>query len=215
MTDTKTTPGSLIIVSAPSGAGKTSLVNAIVDMNDNITQSISHTTRSQRPGEQHGIHYFFTDPDTFQSMVKQQRFLEHAEVFGHFYGTDIEQIQEKIMLGQHVILEIDWQGARQVRAQLPSSLSIFILPPSKESLRKRLLNRQQDRPEVIEKRLEKAVNEMSHFNEFDYLIINDNFDKAKDEFQAIITNLSLKQSLQKEKYAELIKQLLYSDTSSG
>ncbi|MFZ5757108.1 MAG: guanylate kinase [Pseudomonadota bacterium] len=178
--------GSLYVISAPSGAGKTSLVKALLAATDNIGVSISHTTRAQRPGETDGVNYHFTDRGTFLAMAGRGEFLEHADVFGNLYGTSSVWVRETLDRGQDVILEIDWQGAQQIRRLLPETVSIFILPPSREILRERLVGRQTDSPEVIEKRLACASEDMSHFSEFDYVIINDVFDQALAELRAVV-----------------------------
>ncbi len=183
--------GKLYIIAAPSGAGKTSLVKAMVESTPHVKVSISHTTRPIRPGEQDGVNYHFTTPETFKSMLGQGLFLEHAEVFGNYYGTSESWVREQLEKGEDVILEIDWQGAQQIRRLMPDAVSIFILPPSREALHERLVGRGQDPEEVIERRMAQAVNEMSHYNEFEYIVINDEFDLALRDLQTIIRSRRL------------------------
>ena len=179
--------GTLFIISAPSGAGKTSLVAGILAQINNIQASISHTTRDCRPGEKNGINYHFVDRQQFVTMIDNNAFLEHAEVFGNFYGTSQEWVKATLDTGIDVILEIDWQGAEQVRSKFADSQSIFILPPSKQALRERLNDRGQDHAEVIEKRIAAATEEMSHYVEADYLVINDDFALALQQLKSIIS----------------------------
>jgi guanylate kinase len=176
----------LFVVSAPSGAGKTSLVKALCERLPDMKVSTSHTTRARRPNEQEGREYFFVTNPEFDRMVAEDAFLEHARVFDNQYGTSKGQLREKLADGHDVILEIDWQGARQVRQALPGCRTIFILPPSLEALRQRLNNRRTDSPEVIERRLADAVSDMSHYSEFDYAVVNDDFDRAVGELESII-----------------------------
>ncbi|MCW8917285.1 MAG: guanylate kinase [Gammaproteobacteria bacterium] len=178
--------GTLYIISAPSGAGKTSLVKALLQQTTALTVSVSHTTRAPRPGEVNGQDYHFTDPDTFRGMIADNAFLEHAQVFDNFYGTARASVLELLAQGLDVILEIDWQGAQQVRQKMPEAVSIFILPPSREELEKRLCGRGTDSDEVIARRMRDAISEMSHYREFDYLVFNDDFDTALGELRAII-----------------------------
>jgi guanylate kinase len=176
----------IIIISAPSGAGKTSLVHVMVERFDNLVASISHTTRKKRDGEIDGTDYFFVQLDEFKKIEAAGKFLEHAEVFGNYYGTGIEQIEARRAEGKDVILEIDWQGARDIRARMKSVLSIFILPPSIDTLRQRLIGRGRDDKQVIDKRMSAAAAEMSHFDEYDFLVVNDDFDQACTELAGII-----------------------------
>lgn len=188
--------GTLIIVSAPSGAGKTSLLKALVDADPAVGVSVSHTTRPMRPGEQDGVDYHFVDETTFLQMSGEGGFLEHAQVFGNYYGTAEATVRDRLAQGQDVVLEIDWQGARQVRERIAGTLSIFILPPNPQALHDRLSARGQDSEEVIARRMGDAKNEMSHYAEFDYLIVNDDFDQALGELQAVLTASRLTQAAQ-------------------
>jgi guanylate kinase len=178
--------GILFIISAPSGAGKTSLVAELLNNMSNIKASISHTTRDRRPGEVDAVNYHFVSRPQFVDMIEQSAFLEHAEVFGNFYGTSQQWVADTLASGEDVILEIDWQGAAQVRKLFPASTSIFILPPSKQALRERLHKRAQDNAEVIEKRVAAATEEMSHYVEADFLVVNDDFDTALQEMISIV-----------------------------
>ena len=178
--------GTLFIISAPSGAGKTSLVAEILVQMDNIQASVSHTTRPCRPGEVDGVNYHFVSQATFAAMVADNAFFEHAEVFGNFYGTSEQWVRDTLRYGTDVILEIDWQGAEQVRKKFPISKSIFILPPSKQALFERLKGRGQDSDEVIDQRVAAAKEEMSHYHDADYLVINDQFELACKQLQCII-----------------------------
>ena len=203
--------GTLYVVSAPSGAGKTSLLKAVLQKLPELKVSISHTTRPQRPGEQDGVDYHFVDQATFQQMLEEQRFLEHAQVFDNFYGTSRDWLEAQLVDGHDVILEIDWQGARQVRKLMPESCGIFILPPSREELLSRLTNRGQDSDEVIARRMAAATAEMKHYDEYDYVVINDDFETACDELAAIFTARRLRIESQKVRQQHLIQNLL-SDT---
>lgn len=202
--------GNLYIISAPSGAGKSSLINALLATQSSaeVQLSISHTTRKPRPAEQDGVHYYFTDHTEFEALIRQGHFLEYAEVFGNYYGTSLPMIERSLAAGIDVFLDIDWQGARQIRQKLPNVKTIFILPPSREALEKRLIGRGQDSAEVIAKRMAEAVSEMSHYNEFDYIIINDDFDVALNELKSILTAERLKQSAQSLRHPQLIANLL-------
>lgn len=200
--------GTLYIISAPSGAGKTSLVRELVSNLDDVVVSVSHTTRTMRDGEQNGVDYHFLDKDAFLSMVEHSAFLEHARVFDNFYGTSQQHVEQQLLSGKNVILEIDWQGARQVRRLMQESQSIFILPPSREALRARLQNRGQDAEEIIDRRMQDAVNEMSHYAEFDYLIVNDDFDQALNELKCVIKVNSLRQIRQEHSLEKLLIELL-------
>lgn len=202
------TVGTLYIVSAPSGAGKTSLVNQLSASMSDVAVSISHTTRPPRPGEQDGDHYHFTSPTVFEAMIAEGAFLEYAEVFGNYYGTSRVETEAKLAAGLDLILEIDWQGARQVRSLLPDGLSIFILPPSREALRHRLSNRAQDHPEVIDRRMASSLDELSHYAEFDYLVINDDFTVALDALRAILIGNRQRRAIQQERQCKLLQALL-------
>ncbi|MBA2408589.1 MAG: guanylate kinase [Gammaproteobacteria bacterium] len=183
---TGTLPGTLLIVAAPSGAGKTSLVRALSESLAGVAVSVSHTTRVRRQHEQEGVHYHFVDDASFQEMVDAGEFLEHAQVFDRRYGTARATVQIKLAQGVDVILEIDWQGARQVRQHLPQCLSVFILPPSRRALEQRLRTRAQDSEETITSRMRAAVQEMRHYDEFDYLVVNDDFDQALATLKVIV-----------------------------
>jgi len=202
------TPGTLYIVSAPSGAGKTSLVKALIDTQPQVRVSVSHTTRAMRPGEVEGINYHFTSREQFIGMLEHGDFLEHAEVFGNLYGTSQAWLKQTLAEGFDLILEIDWQGAQQVRRLMPQAKSIFILPPTQEALRQRLTNRGQDSEEIIERRMREAVSEMSHYIEYDYLVINDDFAHALDDLKAIFRANRLQQSVQQHRFSDLLSQLL-------
>ena len=178
--------GTLFIISAPSGAGKTSLVAALLDRLDNLQVSISHTTRQARPGEQDGVNYHFVTCEQFELMTANQQFVEHAKVHSNFYGTSKDWLESSLNKGVDVILEIDWQGAEQVRSKFPRSKSIFILPPSQQALFERLKGRGQDEDAIIKQRVAAAKEEMSHYNDADYLVINDQFEVACQELQTII-----------------------------
>jgi len=186
MSGMKGNKGRLFIISAPSGAGKTSLVKALLASNSRIVVSISYTTRPMRPGEKNGVDYHFVDHHAFKELIKAGDFLEYARVFDHYYGTSRSRVMEQLSKGLDVILEIDWQGAQQVRRAMAQNVSIFILPPSRAVLEQRLRSRKQDSNEVIERRLCDAVTEISHYDEFDYIVVNDDFDVALAELEAII-----------------------------
>lgn len=200
--------GTLYTVSAPSGAGKTSLVGALVKSNPEVCVSISHTTRPMRPGEVDGVNYHFVDHTTFEKMLDEGAFLEHARVFSNLYGTSQQWVVDTLKQGIDVILEIDWQGAQQVRKLMPETVSLFILPPSLACLRQRLTGRGQDDISVIEARMSEAISEMSHYCEADYLIINDDFTTALAQFQALVTSQHLRLSRQTERHGDLLKELL-------
>ncbi|HHT0592626.1 TPA: guanylate kinase [Legionella anisa] len=202
--------GNLFIVAAPSGGGKTSLVKKLIETLEDVEVSISHTTRMMRPGERHGVDYFFIDEEEFMHMINDCAFLEHARVFNHLYGTSMEQITNRLQNGIDVILDIDWQGAEQIRCSFPDAVSIFIVPPSLDALKQRLLNRRQDKDEVISDRMKKAQDELSHYSEFDYLIVNDNFEKAAMELGAIVIANRLRIGRQINKQSKLLSFLLSS-----
>jgi guanylate kinase len=180
------TNGTLFIFSAASGTGKTSLAKALVESSPDIAFSVSHTTRAPRPGEQHGVHYYYVTREEFDRMVANGEFVEHATVFGNSYGTSKKAIEDQIQSGKSVILDIDWQGARAIKKWRPEAVSIFILPPSRAALRERLTNRKQDSQEIIDRRMREAVAEMSHYREFDHLVVNDDFDAALTDLRAIL-----------------------------
>jgi guanylate kinase len=202
------TTGTLYIISAPSGAGKTSLVKALIDSEAQIRVSVSHTTRTMRPGEVEGVNYHFVGRDQFHAMIDNSELLEHAEVFGNLYGTSQAWVEQTLIEGFDLILEIDWQGAQQVRRLMPQSRSIFILPPTQEALRHRLTNRGQDSGEIIEHRMREAVSEMSHYVEYDYLLINDDFAHALSDLKAIFRANQLLQSPQQQRHRGLLSELL-------
>lgn len=202
--------GTLYIVSAPSGAGKSSLISALLEKNPTYAMkvSVSHTTRDMRPGEEDGVHYHFVSRGEFESLIAEGAFLEHAEVFGNYYGTSRPWIEQTLEQGIDVFLDIDWQGARQIREQMPLARSIFILPPSNSELERRLTTRGQDSKEVIAKRMSEAKSEISHFSEYDYVIVNDDFDNALTDFKAILRAERLKQDKQSVKYKGMLDALL-------
>lgn len=199
--------GSFYIVTAPSGAGKTSLVKALVATDNSLCVSVSFTTRSLRPGEEDGVNYHFISNDSFMEMLRNGDFLESAEVYGNRYGTSQKWVDEKLNTGRDVILEIDWQGAEQVRNLFPESCSIFILPPSLQALHDRLEERAQDDEETIERRMLEAVSEMTHLSEANYLVINDEFDTALDDIRAIIRSRRLTIATQQFSQAALLNSL--------
>ena len=195
-------------MSAPSGAGKTSLIKALMEQEQRVEVSVSHTTRPQRPGEVEGVNYFFISTETFHEMREAGAFFESAEVFGHFYGTSLTQLEARLSDGADVILEIDWQGAQQVRKLLPDSAWLFILPPSLEALKSRLQARGQDAEDTIDLRMRAARDEMSHWDEADYLIINDQFDVALEALQSLVRSLRLRTGQQQSTLQDLIEDLL-------
>lgn len=199
--------GSLIIISAPSGTGKTSLVTALCRQLTDIKKSVSHTTRGMRTGEENGVHYNFVTTQQFQQILQADTFLEHAEVFGNFYGTSKEWVLQALDQGSDVILEIDWQGAQQIRRKIPDAISIFILPPSSAVLRDRLTKRNQDQPQKIDLRLSQAKVEVSHYTEYDYLVVNDDFDLALQHLIEIVSAARLRVSRQKQLCQPLINEL--------
>lgn len=200
--------GTLYIISAPSGGGKTSLVNALITAISDIVVSVSYTTRPMRPGEQDGVNYHFIDESCFQQYLVTNEFLEHAQVFGNHYATGKRWVEEKLAAGIDVILEIDWQGAQQIRKLMPDCVGIFILPPSREALALRLQERAQDEQNVIVQRMAQASAEISHYNEYDYLVINDDFEKALADLKSIVCARRLLLSNQQQRHAKLIGQLL-------
>jgi guanylate kinase len=209
MSKENTGDGTLYIISAPSGAGKSSLLRALLaSMGGSLALSVSHTTRSPRPGEIDGKDYHFIDVATFEEMVSRNAFLEHARVFDNFYGTSKQGVVEQLHAGLDVILEIDWQGARLIREQLPAVVSIFILPPSREALQQRLQDRGQDNAAIIARRMRDAVSEMSHYDEYHYLVINDVFQQAQQELAAILLSHRLRLPAQRRRHAGLLAGLL-------
>ena len=178
--------GRLFIFSAASGTGKTSLAKALVEQMPELAFSVSHTTRAPRLGEQHGVHYYFVTPQQFDEMIAADRFLEHARVFGNSYGTSRAVTENLMRQGKSVIFDIDWQGARAIKEKMPEAVSIFILPPSRAALEERLTGRGQDAPEVIARRMGEAVSEISHYKEFDHLVVNDDFNAALADLKALI-----------------------------
>jgi guanylate kinase len=203
--------GTLYIVAAPSGAGKSSIVNACLARDPDICLSISFTSRQPRPGERHAEHYHFIGADEFERMVAAGDFFEHALVHGDWKGTARQSVEPQLASGKDVLLEIDWQGARQVRAKVPDAVSVFILPPSRQALEQRMRSRGQDSEAVIAQRLDAAREEMSHYGEFDYLIVNEHFDTAVDEMCAIFTASRMRRDRQVARHARLISALLVGD----
>lgn len=200
--------GQLYVISAPSGAGKTSLVKALREHLPGIAVSVSHTTRAMRPGEENGVHYHFVDHASFEKMAAHGEFLEHAQVFDNYYGTSKAAVELNLAAGQDVILEIDWQGAQQVRKLFPDARGIFILPPAREVLEARLRGRGQDGEEVIARRMRDAVTEMEHYGEFDYVVVNDIFEEALRELACIFRAERLHLVRAEARHAHLIKDLL-------
>ncbi len=204
--------GNLFIISAPSGAGKSTLINALLKQHADMQLSVSHTTRSPRPGESNGVQYHFTDVPAFKQLIEQDQFIEWAEVFGNYYGTSKAALADKLAQGIDVFLDIDWQGARQIKQQLPFVTSIFILPPSVEALEQRLNQRGQDSAEVIAGRMAKAQDEISHADEYDYWVVNDDLELALQQFSGIIQTQRLKQQKQAMRQQKLISGLLANET---
>jgi guanylate kinase len=200
--------GTLFVVAAPSGAGKSTLVNALLEREPAISLSISHTTRPPRPGEQYGRHYYFVERAEFEREIADGIFLEHAEVHGNLYGTSRTTVSDLLCQGRDVLLEIDWQGARQIRKSKPDCVSVFILPPSRLELERRLRGRASDSAEVIERRLHNSREEIAHAQEFDYIIVNDGFDDALGDLQAIVRAVRQRSQLQWRRHEALIAGLL-------
>ncbi|VAX11474.1 Guanylate kinase [hydrothermal vent metagenome] len=200
--------GTLIIVSAPSGAGKTSLLKALVAADPLLKISVSHTTRPMRSGEENGKDYYFIDQDAFVHMIGEGAFLEHAQVFDNYYGTAEIAVIEHLNQGHDVVLEIDWQGACQVRKRMPEAVSIFILPPNPQALHDRLSTRGQDTEEVIARRMGDAKSEMAHYPEYDYLVVNDDFKLALNDLHAIVTSLRLRHTVQSDRLQSRLNALL-------
>lgn len=200
--------GTLFIIAAPSGAGKTSLVKALLEQLSNIVVSVSHTTRQPRAGETDAVDYHFSSEADFKTLINNNQFLEYAKVFGNYYGTSRESVESQLAAGNNLILEIDWQGAQQVKSQLRNSVAIFILPPSYRTLRERLVSRQKDALETIEKRMSAAEDEISHYDDFDYAVINDDFETALSELKAIITATNLGICRQSGFYSDFVAQIM-------
>ena len=204
----KSSTGTLYVFSAPSGAGKTTLVKALLEQTGDIGVSVSHTTRAPREGEINGKDYNFVSQDEFKTLIGQSAFLEHAQVFDNFYGTSQIWVEQELSAGRDVILEIDWQGAEQIRKQMPEMISVFILPPSRDELLKRLTGRGTDSQDVIDRRMQDAVSEMSHYGEFNYLIINDDFDVALQELRSVVLARRQRTAAQSQKQQQLLENLL-------
>ncbi|MDH5737340.1 MAG: guanylate kinase [Gammaproteobacteria bacterium] len=202
--------GKLFVVSAPSGAGKTSLVKAMLETEPGLKVAISHTTRPKRSSEVDGINYYFIDDVTFRQLIEEEAFIEHAKVFDNYYGTSKSEVNKLLGAGNDLILEIDWQGARQIRARLTDCISIFILPPSLTTLKERLQGRGMDDAASIDKRTREAISEISHYGEFDFLVVNDDFDKALTQLLAIVREQpeNLKRDYQSSQMEKLIAELL-------
>ena len=198
----------LYVVAAPSGGGKTSLISALLKKDERVQLSVSYTTRPPRPGEVDSVHYHFVDEDSFQTLIDRKAFLEYASVFDYHYGTSREAVEQQLAAGFDVILDIDWQGARQIRNSFPSSRSIFVIPPSLDVLRQRLIGRGQDSDTVIQRRMRDAQAEISHWDEFDFLIINKKFDEALGELHSIIRSGKLRQPFDQKQYGEILAELL-------
>ena len=200
--------GKLFVIAAPSGAGKTSLVRALMQRRPALRFSISYTTRQQRPNERHSHDYFFVDKPEFERMVAAGEFLEHARVFDNYYGTSRRQVEQLLDASQDVLLEIDWQGAQQIRRALPECRSIFVLPPSREALEQRLRGRGTDSDEVIARRLRDSLADLSHWNEFDYSVVNDDFERATQDLEAIVTGHGEHLRRDRPELRELLARLL-------
>jgi guanylate kinase len=207
--------GTLFIVAAPSGAGKSSLVNALLERDSAISLSVSHTTRAPRAGEQYGRHYYFVERAEFEREVAEGIFLEHAEVHGNLYGTSRTTVQALLAQGRDVLLEIDWQGAEQVRQARPDCVSVFILPPSRAELERRLRGRASDSAEVIERRLANSRGEIAHAHAFDYILVNDVFETALADLQAIVRAVRQRSALQWRRHEALIAELLAPPAADG
>lgn len=202
------TRGNLFILSAPSGAGKSSLINALLKKHADMKVSVSHTTRAKRPGEENGVHYHFVSTDEFKVLIAKDDFFEWAQVFDNYYGTSKQAIESQLDAGIDVFLDIDWQGAQQVRKIMPSVQTIFILPPSKAELEQRLNNRGQDSQEIIAGRMAQAQSETSHYNEYDFVIVNDDFDTALTDIETIVMAQRLTLKMQSVRHQSLLNSLL-------
>jgi guanylate kinase len=200
--------GILFVVSAPSGAGKTSLLRELVPADERLMASVSHATRAMRPGEHDGVHYHFVSIDRFEELVEEGAFLEHARVFDNYYGTSEAAVREPLSKGLDVVLEIDWQGASQVRRRFPEAVSVFIAPPSIVALRERLSGRGQDSEEVVDRRMADARSELSHYPEYDYLVINDDFETALAELRAIMVAERLREPRQSARFSDALAAML-------
>ena len=200
--------GNLFVVSSPSGAGKSSLISALLERHNDMKVSVSHTTRQPRPGEENEVHYHFTNVEAFKDLISKDGFYEWAEVFGNYYGTSKQAIQDQLDQGIDVFLDIDWQGARQVREIMDDVKTIFILPPSKQELEQRLNNRGQDSAEIIAGRMAQAQSETSHYNEYDYVVVNDDFDTALRDLETIVIAQRLRLKAQTTRHQTLINELL-------
>jgi len=200
--------GNLFVISSPSGAGKSSLIGALLDKHQDMKVSVSHTTRAPRPGEVDEVHYHFTTVDEFKTLIEQDGFYEWAEVFGNYYGTSKQAIEAQLAQGIDVFLDIDWQGAQQMRKLVDDIITVFILPPSRAELENRLTKRGQDSQEVIAKRMAQAQSEMSHYDEYDFVLINDDFDQTLGQFESIVLGHRQRLASQQSKYAALITELL-------
>lgn len=200
--------GTLFIVSAPSGAGKTSLLRDLLALDPQISLSVSHTTRAMRPGEEDGVHYHFVEVAAFERLVEQGVFIEHAQVFDNYYGTSAQAVSEQLASGQDVVVEIDWQGARQVRKRFPEAVSIFVIPPTIEALRERLGARGQDSEEIIQRRMRDARSELSHYPEYDYLVVNDRFDVALQQLSSIFVAERMRTTRQADCHREALSAML-------
>jgi guanylate kinase len=206
----KQVSGRLFIVAAPSGGGKTSLVKRLVQDMEDIVVSVSHTTRDMRQGEEHGVHYFFVEEPEFLERAAQGEFIEHARVFEYLYGTSKAPIETQLAQGVDVVLDIDWQGAQQMKQAFPEAVTVFIVPPSVDVLKQRLMNRRRDHVDEIDSRMRRAYDELSHYDEFDYLIVNEDFDKASTELRAIVASDRLRADRQIKNQKELLSFLLAS-----
>jgi guanylate kinase len=205
----------LFIVSAPSGAGKTSLLRELLQRDTQLSLSVSHTTRGMRPGEQDGVDYHFVDKDAFMGLVGEGAFIEHAQVFDNFYGTSEIAVREQLEAGRDVVVEIDWQGARQVRQRFPEAVSIFIIPPSIQALRERLSGRGQDSEDIIERRMRDAQAELSHYGEYDYLIVNDDFQLALQQLGEVVAAERLREVRQQVRHLAELQEMLASPAAEG